>query len=125
MDGEPVLRWWRAGARDVVYALAMTAVTVGGAWGEAHPRQVSDELPAGSAAAHTPDSAFALVAVAGLVLAVRYRWPRVVLAVSAGAVAVYSLLGYENGAARAGPGGCAVHAGHAAAGRAGPWPGGC
>jgi signal transduction histidine kinase len=99
MDGEPVLRWWRAGARDVVYALAMTAVTVGGAWGEAHPRQVSDELPAGSAAAHTPDSAFALVAVAGLVLAVRYRWPRVVLAVSAGAVAVYSLLGYENGAA--------------------------
>ena len=99
MDGEPVLRWWRAGVRDVVYALAMTAVTVGGAWGEAHPRQVSDELPAGSAAAHTPDSAFALVAVAGLVLAVRYRWPRVVLAVSAGAVAVYSLLGYENGAA--------------------------
>jgi signal transduction histidine kinase len=103
MDSGSVLRWWRAGARDVVYALAMTAVTVGGAYGEAHPGQVSDQLPAGSAAAHTPNAALALVAVAGLVLAVRSRWPRVVLAVSAGAVAVYSLLGYENGAALLAP----------------------
>ena len=99
MDGEPVLRWWRAGGRDVVYALIMTAVTVGGAYGEAHPGQVSDQLPAGSAAAHTPDAALALVALASLVLVIRYRWPRVVLTVSAGAVTVYSLLGYENGAA--------------------------
>jgi signal transduction histidine kinase len=99
MNGEPVLRWWRAGGRDVVYALIMTAVTVGGAYGEAHPGQVSDQLPADSAAAHTPDAALALVAVASLVLAVRYRWPRVVLTVSAGAVTVYSLLGYVNGAA--------------------------
>jgi signal transduction histidine kinase len=99
MDGEPVLRWWRAGGRDAVYALIMTAITVGGAYGEAHPGQVSDQLPAGSAAAHTPDAALALVAVASLVLAVRYRWPRAVLTVSAGAVTVYSLLGYENGAA--------------------------
>ena len=99
MDGEPVLRWWRAGGRDAVFALIMTAITVGGAYGEAHPGQVSDQLPAGSAAAHTPDAAFALVAVASLVLVVRYRWPRAVLTVSAGAVTVYSLLGYENGAA--------------------------
>jgi signal transduction histidine kinase len=99
MDGEPVLRWWRGGGRDIVYALIMTAVTVGGAYGEAHPEQVSDQLPAGSAASHTPAAAFALVAVASLVLAVRYRWPRVVLATSAGAVTVYSLLGYVNGAA--------------------------
>jgi signal transduction histidine kinase len=99
MDGEPVLRWWRRGGRDVVYALIMTALVVGGAYGEAHPEQVSDQLPAGSAAAHTPDAALALVAVAGLVLAVRYRWPRAVLAASAGAVTVYSLLGYVNGAA--------------------------
>jgi signal transduction histidine kinase len=99
MDAEPVLRWWRAGGRDAVYALIMTAITVGGAYGEAHPGQVSDQLPAGSAAAHTPDAALALVALASLVLAVRYRWPRAVLTVSAGAVTVYSLLGYENGAA--------------------------
>jgi signal transduction histidine kinase len=103
MNGELALRWWRAGARDVVYALAMTAVTVAGAYGEAHPRQVSDQLPPGSAAAHTPDAALVLVAAAGLVLAVRLRWPRTVLAVSAGAVAVYSLLGYENGAALLAP----------------------
>ena len=99
MDGQAVLRWWRGGGRDVVYALVMTAVTVFGAYGEAHPQQVSDQLPAGSAAAHTPNSALILVVVAGLVLVVRNRWPRVVLAVSAGSVVVYSLLGYENGAA--------------------------
>jgi signal transduction histidine kinase len=103
MDGQAVLRWWFAGARDVVYALAMTALVVAGAYGEAHPGQVSDQLPPGSAAAHTPNSALVLVAVAGLVLIVRHRWPRVVLAVSAGAVVVYSLLGYENGAAALAP----------------------
>ncbi|HEY0716174.1 MAG TPA: histidine kinase [Streptosporangiaceae bacterium] len=99
MNGEVLLRWWRAGTRDAVYALAMTALVLIGAYGEAHPQQVSDQLPPGSAAAHTPEAALGLVAVAGLVLAVRHRWPRTVLAVSAGAVAVYSLLGYENGAA--------------------------
>jgi signal transduction histidine kinase len=99
MDGQAMLRWWRAGGRDVVYALIMTGVTVFGAYGEAHPQQVSDQLPPGSAAAHTPDSALILVVVAGLVLVVRNRWPRVVLAVSAGSVVVYSLLGYVNGAA--------------------------
>ena len=99
MDGQPVLRWWRGGTRDVVYALAMTAVTVGGAYGEAHPQQVSDQIPAGTAAAHTPVIAFALVAVAALVLAGRNRWPWPVFAISVGAVALYSALGYENGAA--------------------------
>jgi signal transduction histidine kinase len=99
MDGQPVLRWWRGGARDVVYALIMTAITVGGAYGEAHPEQASDQIPAGTAAAHTPVIAFALVAVAALVLAGRNRWPRPVFAISVGAVALYSALGYENGAA--------------------------
>ena len=103
MNGEPVLRWWRAGGRDMMYALAMTAITVFGAYGEAHPQQVSDQLPPGSAAAHMPDIALALVAVASLVLVFRRRWPRAVLAVSAGAVTVYSLLGYENGAALLAP----------------------
>jgi signal transduction histidine kinase len=103
MDGEAVLRWWRRGGRDVVYALIMAAVTVFGAYGEAHPQQASDQLPAGSAAAHTPEAAFALVAGASLVLAVRHRWPRAVLVASAGAVTVYSLLGYENGAALLAP----------------------
>ena len=85
--------------RDAIYAALLTVCIVFGAYGEAHPRQVSDQIPATSPAAHTPTAALLLVAVAGLVLAVRNRWPRLVLVVSAGAVAVYSLLGYVNGAA--------------------------
>ena len=81
----------------------MTVVTVFGAWGEAHPQQISDKVPVTSPAAHTPNAALLLVAVASLVLAGRNRWPRLVLAVSAGAVAVYSLLGYVNGAALLAP----------------------
>ena len=74
-----------------------------GTYGEAHPRQISDQLPATSPAAHTPTAALLLVALAGLVLAARNRWPRLVLVVSAGAVTVYSLLGYVNGAALLAP----------------------
>ena len=103
MDSGRVLRWWGAGARDVVYALAMTAITLAGSYSEAHPDQISDQLPPGSAAAHTPDAAFVLVAVASLVLAGRCRWPRAVLATSAAAVTVYSVLGYVNGAALLAP----------------------
>jgi signal transduction histidine kinase len=103
MDGHAVLRWWFAGARDVVYALVMAVLTVAGAYGEAHPSQVSDQIPAGTAASHTPNLALALVAVASLVLVARGRWPRVVLAVSASAVTVYSVLGYVNGAALLAP----------------------
>ncbi len=99
MDGEPVLRWWRGGGRDAVFALAVTAATVGGAYGEAHPQQVSDQIPAGTPAAHTPVIAFALGAGAALVLAGRNRWPGPVLAISAGAITLYSALGYVNGAA--------------------------
>jgi signal transduction histidine kinase len=100
MDAEPVLlRGWRTVARDAVFALAMAAATVGGAYGEAHPERVTDQIPAGTAAAHTPGIAFALVAVAALVLAVRNRWPGPVFAISAGAVTLYSALGYVNGAA--------------------------
>jgi signal transduction histidine kinase len=97
-------RWWRRSpAQDAVYALVMTAVIVAGSYGEAHPAQISDKLPAGSAAAHTPAAAFVLVAVACLVLAGRYRWPVPVLAISAAAVTAYTALGYVNGAALLAP----------------------
>ena len=100
MDSPQAPWWWRRSlVRDAIYAALLTVCIVFGAYGEAHPRQVSDQIPATSPAAHTPTAALLLVAVAGLVLAVRNRWPRLVLAVSAGAVAVYSLLGYVNGAA--------------------------
>ena len=81
----------------------MTVITVFGAYGEAHPRQISDQIPANSAAAHTPAAALLLVAVASLVLVVRNRWPLAVLGVSVAAVTVYSALGYVNGAALLAP----------------------
>ena len=97
--------WWsrRSSARDAVYAVLMTVITVFGAYGEAHPRQISDQIPANSAAAHTPAAALLLVAVASLVLVVRNRWPLAVLGVSVAAVTVYSALGYVNGAALLAP----------------------
>jgi signal transduction histidine kinase len=105
MDSPQQAPWWwrRSPVRDAIYAGLMTVLTVFGAYGEAHPRQISDKMPATSAAAHTPTAALLLVAAASLVLAWRNRWPRLVLTVSAGAVAVYSLLGYVNGAALLAP----------------------
>ena len=92
-------RLWLSPARDVVSALAITAVLLVGAYGEAHPGQPTDKIVNGHPVPHTPAAAFALVAVAGLVLAGRRRWPAAVLAISAAAVAAYSLLGYEIGRA--------------------------
>ena len=97
-------QWWRRSpARDAVFAVALTAVLLAGSYGEAHPDQTSNKIPAGTAAAHTPAAAFVLVVVAGLVLAGRRRWPLPVLAISAAAVSVYTLLGYVNGAALLAP----------------------
>ncbi|HTU05025.1 MAG TPA: hypothetical protein VMG13_05675, partial [Trebonia sp.] len=91
-------RWWDSPARDVVFALVMTAVLVAGSYGEAHPTQPSDQVVNGHPVPDTPDAAYLLVAVACLVLAFRRRWPAAVLVTSTLAVAVYSLLGYVNGA---------------------------
>ncbi|HEY4461449.1 MAG TPA: sensor histidine kinase [Streptosporangiaceae bacterium] len=97
-------RWWRRSpARDAVLALVTTATLVAGSYGEAHPSQISDKLPSGSAAAHTPDAALVLVAIACLVLAARYRWPVTVLAASTAAVTAYTAFGYVNGAALIAP----------------------
>jgi len=97
--------WWsrRSSARDAVYAVLITAITVFGSYGEAHPRQISDQLPAHSAAANMPTAALLLVVVACLALAVRNRWPLAVLAVSVAAVTVYAALGYVAGAAQIAP----------------------
>jgi signal transduction histidine kinase len=100
---ERALAAWRRGreslAGDIVLAVAWTAITLVGAYGEAHPSQVSDKVVSGHPVPHTPAAAFLLVAAAGLVLAARRRHPLMALAVSATAVAVFSLLGYVNGAA--------------------------
>jgi signal transduction histidine kinase len=102
-------RWWDSPTRDVVFALAMTALLVAGSYGEAHPIQPGDQVINGHPVPHTPDAAYLLVAVACLVLAFRRRWPAAVLVTSTVAVAVYSLPGYVNGAALLAPY-CALYA---------------
>jgi len=89
--------------RDTVSALIMTAVTLFGAYGEAHPNQSSDIVVKGHHVPYTPNAALLLVAAAALVLAERRRHPITVLAISVTAVSVYSLLGYVNGAALLSP----------------------
>jgi signal transduction histidine kinase len=85
--------------RDVVLAVAVTVVLLIGSYGEAHPTSTSDKiLFPGHEAPHTPLAALLLVAVAGLALAWRRRYPVTVLAVSTAAAASYTLLGYVNGA---------------------------
>jgi signal transduction histidine kinase len=101
--------WWRrywhdATIRDVTIAVIMTAVTLFGAYGEAHPTSFSAVVVNGRYhLPKTPNVALLLVAVAALVLAGRRRYPLTVLVISTAAVAAYSLLGYENGAALLSP----------------------
>jgi signal transduction histidine kinase len=102
MDGALAVwrRWWASPARDIGLAVLLTAVMLAGAYGEAHPNHASDQTVSGHPVPlHTPTAAFALVVVAGLVLAARGWYPVAVLAVSTTAVAIFSLLGYVNGAA--------------------------
>src|SRR6202043_1876904 len=101
MDGVMAVwrRWWASPARDIALAVLLTAVMLAGAYGEAHPNQVSDQTVSGHPVPHTPTAAFILVVVAGLVLPACRWYPVAVLAVSTTAVAAFSLLGYVNGAA--------------------------
>ena len=101
---ETCWRWWRnSPVRDVAFALLMTALILAGSYGEAHPTQASDKVLSGHPVPHTPAAAFLLVAVAGLALAWRRRYPVQVLCVSTAAVVTYSLLGYVNGASLLAP----------------------
>jgi signal transduction histidine kinase len=89
--------------REVIHPLVLTALTLLGAYGEAHPRQASDKIVNGHPVPHTPTAALLLVAAASLVLIWRRRYPVPVLWVSISAVLAYSLLGYVNGAALLSP----------------------
>jgi len=84
--------------RDIVTALAVTIVLVFASYGEAHPTDPGRYFTHGHHLPHTPFIALGLILVAGLALAWRYRYPRTVLSLTTAAVAVYSLLGYINGA---------------------------
>jgi signal transduction histidine kinase len=96
-------RWLASPVRDVVLALIMTFVLVLGSYSEGHPNQPFDQAQFPTHHAPQPGAALTLVAVACLALAWRRRYPLTVLTVSTTAVAVYSLLGYVNGAALLAP----------------------
>lgn len=94
------IRTWRASVSgNVVSALIWTAVGLGGSYGEAHPHNAADRNLNGHPVPHTPDAAFILVAVAGLVLLLRRSRPRLTLSVATASVLVYTGFGYVNGAA--------------------------
>jgi len=96
-------RWLASPVRDVALAVIATFVLIFGSYGEGHPAQVSDLAQFHGHPVPHPTAALALVGVASLALAWRRRYPVAVLAVSVTGVAVYSVLGYVNGAALAGP----------------------
>ena len=96
-------RWLGSPVADAVRALVVTLVLVLGAYSEGHPNQTFDLEQFHNHSAPRPTAALTLVAVACLALAWRRRYPVTVLAVSTTAVAVYSLLGYVNGAALLAP----------------------
>ena len=88
--------------RDAAAALGVTGTLVYGAYGEAHPSTTA-YFHGGYHLPRTPSAALVLVGLACLVLAWRRRWPVTVLVISVAAAAVYTGLGYMNGAVLVAP----------------------
>src|SRR5690348_14105340 len=105
MDGVAAAwqRWFSSPVRDAALAVVLAVVLVFGSYGEGSPTNPSDLKQFHGHPVPHPPAALALVAVACLAFAWRRRSPVPVLAVSTTAVAVYSLLGYVNGASLIAP----------------------
>ena len=91
---------WRPPVRGACEAVVLTVVMIWAEYAEAHPTRVSDQT--GFSNGHPPGmpvAALLLVVVAGLVLAWRASYPRLVVCCSLAAVSVFALLGYVAGAA--------------------------
>lgn len=94
-------RWWWPSPpkREVVGAVALTALLLYGAIGEAYPTNPDDQVVNGHPVPHPPVIAYGLVAIACLILLWRHQYPWTTFAVSFGAVLIYTGLGYMYGAA--------------------------
>ncbi|MBV9094809.1 MAG: sensor histidine kinase [Streptosporangiaceae bacterium] len=105
MDGVAAAwRGWRGWPRrDLVLVLLVTVLLLLGSYGEAHPHQLADQVQFGHRPVPQPGAAYVLVAIAGLALAWRRRWPVAVLAISAAAAIGYTLLGNVNGSVLVAP----------------------
>ena len=86
-------------ARDAAIAVIITLIGVAASYGEAHPTTPGTYFTPPHHLPHTPDAALLLVAAAGLTLAWRHRYPRLVVCATTALVIAYTLPGYENGAA--------------------------
>jgi signal transduction histidine kinase len=101
----PGVRWpappWPAlpSARDAAIAAVLTVIGVVASYGEAHPTRPERYFTPPHHLPHTPNAALLLVVAAGVVLAWRHRYPRLVLCASTALVVGYTLPGYENGVA--------------------------
>lgn len=101
VDAKSKVRAW---AFDVVVASAVTAITLWGSIGEAHP---SSRQPGGSPMSeaqyhhlltHQPGGFYALVVIAGVALVWRRRYPVAVLAVTVVCDGIYAGAGFVDGA---------------------------
>ncbi|HTU75353.1 MAG TPA: sensor histidine kinase [Trebonia sp.] len=89
--------WRPSPVRDVITAVILTVITVYASYGEAHPAVPGNYFTGSHHLPYTPDAAFLLPVASGLVLALRHRYPRLVLCASTAAAVAYSVAGWENG----------------------------
>ena len=90
---------WRPSARDTAIAVVITVIAVLAAYGEAHPTTPGAYFTGSHHLPHTPTGALLLVALGGVALAWRQRYPRLVVCVATAATVAYTLPGYVNGTA--------------------------